>query len=599
MKKIYLLILIGFALFSFQSYAQCPGCVVNTGCTSSPIKPTICPDTLPSGQAGIAYDEDASFFMPAQFTDQNSGLNVTLNKITVTAVVGVPYGLSFQANSATYEYFPSSNPPTSEYGCVKFCGTPLIPGQYVITVYVTAEVTALGINQTEYDSFELPVEILPSTSGNTSFTISNPQGCAPLTTTFTSNMPSTGNPAYSYSWDFGNGNQSTQEAPPAQTYYNPGVYYINLQTEVDTLGYYLDEVTIVSSSCTDATSKPDHYIKIYEGSTKIYEYPHNASMNNDSPVTLSFATIDLKDTTYTIEVWDDDNFLGGQDDLCGTFTFNGHTAGTHSLFDGSTVINFTIDHPILNFDDTDSVIVFPTPILSPLSVYPADTVCNTDTVYLTINGQSPNQYQWFKDGILLSSETDSVLKIFDESGFYHAKVINSYSCYDETVPLFIEFLPTPTTPTFWSNGNTLTSLASGTLQWYLDSVAIPGANQQSYTISQTGNYMLCVTNASNCSSCSNEMYAIYSSINDYQSLVKMNVYPNPTSGIFTLEMFGIADNQVEIFITDLTSRIVMEDKADFHSYYKKEINLQHVDKGAYIIHIKSDKGTAIEKIIIQ
>jgi len=602
MKKILFYVFLALGIMQIQTtFAQCPGCVINTGCTVTPAKPTICPDTLPEGTAGQSYNEDASFYMPATFVDQGSGLTVNLDKIIVTGVVGIPYGLNFQTSSATNEFFPNSNPPTTEHGCVKFCGTPLIPGQYVITVYITAEVTVLGVGQTEYDSFELPIEILPSTSGNSSFTIGMAQGCSPVVTGFTPNFTSSGNPLYTYAWDFGNGNTSSLENPPAQTYTTPGTYYVSLQTTIDTLGYFLDEVTVQASSCTDVGSKPDHYIKIFNGTTLLYTSPHTASLNNDSPVTFNFATITLSNSTYSIEVWDDDNFLGGNDDHCGTVTFNGHNAGYNSLADGSTVVNFTIDHPILNFNDTDSVIVYPSPTLTPLTVFPGDTVCDYDTITLMLNSGSQYQYQWYLDGAVMPAETDTILKIFDTDGEYYAKAINSYGCYTESEIHYLYFYDSPSTPTFWSNGNVLSTLSGGILQWYLDSVAIPGANQQNYTITQTGNYRLCASNTLGCTQCSGESYVIFSSssVKDYESLIEMKVYPNPSNGMFTIELFGVGESQAIITITDLTGRIIFNNDIEFTQHYIKEYDLSHTAKGAYIIHVNTEQGSAFEKLIVQ
>jgi Secretion system C-terminal sorting domain len=600
MKKTLLYLFIALGMMQIQAaFAQCPGCAINTGCTVSPAKPTLCPDTLPAGYAGQAYDQDASFYMPETFVDQGTGFNVNLDKITVTGVVGIPYGLNFQTSSATNEFFPNNNPPTTEHGCVKFCGIPLIPGQYVITVYITAEVTVLGLGQTEYDSFELPIEILPSTTGNSSFTIGMAQGCSPVVTGFTPVHTSSGNPLYTYAWDFGNGNTSSLEIPPPQTHITPNTYYVSLATTIDTLGYFLDEVTVQASSCTDTGSKPDHYIKVYKGTTKLYESPHTASMNNDSPVTFNFPTITLSNTTYSIEVWDDDNFLGGTDDHCGTVTFNGHNAGYNSLFDGSTVVNFTIDHPVLNFDDTDSVIVYPSPTLTPLTVSPGDTVCDYDTITLMVNSGSQYLYQWYLDGIVIPAQIDTILQVVDTDGEYHAKAINNFGCYTESETHDLYFYDSPAAPTFWSNGNVLSTLSGATLQWYLDGIAIPGANQQNYTITQTGDYMLCASNAAGCEQCSGESYIIFSSIKDYESLIDMKVYPNPSNGIFTIELFGVGESQAVITITDLTGRTIFNNEIEFTQHFVKEYDLTHTAKGAYIIHVSTEQGSAFEKLIVQ
>ncbi len=57
------------------------------------------------------------------------------------------------------------------------------------------------------------------------FTVNTPTGCNSLTTTFTNNTIG----ATSYFWDFGNGQTSTLQNPPAQTYNTPGTYFVTLE----------------------------------------------------------------------------------------------------------------------------------------------------------------------------------------------------------------------------------------------------------------------------------------------------------------------------------------------------------------------------------
>jgi hypothetical protein len=118
-KGIYIFLLLFLITLKF-SYAQCPGCVIDYSCVVSPEKPTLCPDTLPPGYAMQYFDEDVTFYMPSEFEDAGSGLNVTLNRIEVTGVVGMPFGLSFESSSPTNNFYPSSNPPTTEHGCANF-----------------------------------------------------------------------------------------------------------------------------------------------------------------------------------------------------------------------------------------------------------------------------------------------------------------------------------------------------------------------------------------------------------------------------------------------------------------------------------------------
>ena len=70
------------------------------------------------------------------------------------------------------------------------------------------------------------------------FTVSPASGCAPLNVTFNN----TSIAGASSSWNFGNGNTSLSNAPPAETYSTPGTYLISL-------------TTTSSTGCTDVSSQ--------------------------------------------------------------------------------------------------------------------------------------------------------------------------------------------------------------------------------------------------------------------------------------------------------------------------------------------------------
>ena len=193
-KQIYNFVLLSilFSAISFSTLkAQCPGCITNMNFTITPAAPGITPDTLPDGTASVYYDQDINFYLPAQFT-HSSGTDVTLTKLEVLSVAGLPFGLTFQSSSPNNTFFPSQNPPTTEHGCAKVCGTAVFPGQYSMVVFVRAYVNTVIGSQTSDDSFIIPIKILPGSSGNASFSITNGTGCGSVTASFETNLPSNG-----------------------------------------------------------------------------------------------------------------------------------------------------------------------------------------------------------------------------------------------------------------------------------------------------------------------------------------------------------------------------------------------------------------------
>ncbi len=595
---------VGF-LYSIGSLAQCPGCVTNTGCTSNPAKPTICPTVMPDGYAMQLYDEDISFYLPTDFTTQ--GHDVELFQLDILNVTGLPFGLSFQTSAYPDNiYYPTSNPPATEHGCAKICGTPIMPGTYNITVFVLAHVHVTdlgGITQTSNDSFILPITILPAAASNNGFAISNPYGCAPLSTTFTCNRPSNGNPNYTYHWDFGNGNQSSLENPPAQNYPNPGSYPVTLQTQIDTLPYYLQSLTVnASPDCNDSPwSDPDYYFKLKLGANTIFS---SAYIDNTSaPVSFSFSPIPLTNANYSIELWEYDTGLAGGDDHCGDFSFPGYTVGTYTLTTGTSVITYTVSHPILNYTDIDTINVYQSPVLGTLTYTPNDTVCDKDSVLLSITDTYGGIYQWYNDTNAINNATSSSYYA-KTNGKYWVEVSNANACRTNSDVKQITFIENPDKPGVWIVGNTLnTNLPGFDLQWYQEGVLIPGANGFSYDADTSGYFCVVATNWFGCATSSDTVFVTYIpdlGITETLGISGLQLIPNPTSGKFTVNFETASQDDVQVKVTDLLGRVVYQNIFAYQSgHFSQEVDLSKAQKGLYLVEILSGNTKANSRIIKQ
>lgn len=586
-----LILILPLFILSGISRAQCPGCMVNTGCTSNPAAPTICPDSLPDGTAMQSYAEDISFYLPAQFVDDGTGFNVTLNQMTVLNVTGLPYGMNWQTNAVNNVYYPSSNPPATEHGCARICGTPLMSGNYTVTVFVRAEVSVSGIGQTVDDNFTLPLRILPSPSSNSSFVISAPTGCVPHTTSFSNLLVSGGNPGYSYLWTFGNGNQSTSEQPPAQNYNAAGDYTVSLQTTIDTIGYFLSSVSVLTATgCNDSPfSAPDYYFKLKDGGTQLYQAPYID--NTDPPVTFSFTPIALNNTIYTLEVWEYDTGLAGDDDDCGTVYFNGHTAGTQTLTSGSLIVTVTVDHPVVVLNATDTIHVFPSPTVSSVSYSPNDSVCSGATIDLMISATNAGLYQWYKDTLAIPGATDSLLAAL-QSGVYYCEAMNTYGCRLNSNNQGLVFVENPPKPTFWILNNQLnTNLSGYALQWYFDGSPISGANTMVCPVTATGNYFLTATGVFGCMSSSDTVWVVLdnSGTAEIDHQLKARVYPNPGSGVYYLEFDASAGMNICLSVEDLSGRAVYGvDRALYSGNTNLKMDLGELVPGVYILKLEAE-----------
>ncbi len=601
MYKLILLINIFLLSSGLMLQAQCPGCITDMNFIISPAAPGITPDTLPDGEAGLYYDADVNFYLPAEFT-HSSGTDVTLTKLEVLSVSGLPFGLSFQSSSVNNTFFPSQNPPATEHGCAKICGTPVFSGQYNMVVFVRAYVNTIIGNQTSDDSFTIPIKILPGSSGNASFSIINSTGCGSVTASFQTNLPSNGTTGYSYDWNFGNGFSSTSETPPDMTYSNPGQYSVICNTTIDTLSFnYLNTVSVLGTSCSDFLGTPDLYI-IVKNQSGTTLHQTSCVLDTDPPVSFTLPGIQLyHNQNYSIEVWDEDGGLAGEDDHCKTFTIPG-TSNSNTLWSGSDGISFVTTRPVLTFNDTATITVYPQPANPVITATPTNEACVNDSILLSASNAT--NYQWFNDTSLILGAIQQNMYVLS-SGKYFVRITDNNGCEAQSDTSHIEFHNNPPKPTFWKQGDTLHTLLSGfNLQWYLNGDPINGANSQICFIAVTGYYSLSATSAYGCHSVSDAVYYQASASGfeaENNSIIQDFVlYPNPSNGTFTVK-FGIS-NAVDIKIrlyNMLGQELYKENLLSFSGLYEKLMDLK-LNPSVYVFEIKaSDNVLLREKIIIK
>ena len=144
---------------------------------------------------------------------------------------------------------------------------------------------------------------------------------------------------------------------------------------------------------------------------------------------------------------------------------------------------------------------------------------------------------------------------------------------------------------------TLTANQTGATYQWLDcdngNAPIASATNQSYTATVNGNYAVEVTvgSCTQTSGCEN-----VSAVGiDVVSSKLTSIYPNPTQGIFTIDL-AVVDENTSITVYDMLGKVV-EKRLSVTTI--TSIDLSGNEKGIYFINIQSDKGQFVRKIILQ
>lgn len=89
-------------------------------------------------------------------------------------------------------------------------------------------------------------------------------------------------------------------------------------------------------------------------------------------------------------------------------------------------------------------------------------------------------------------------------------------------------------------------------------------------------------------------------IEDIHSQIEMDVYPNPSKGIVTIEVQEMPLGYVQMDIMDVEGRMIQQMNIHVQqSHFKHNVDMSHLAKGVYVIHMKGDDMNHRVRVVIQ
>jgi hypothetical protein len=448
------------------------------------------PDTLPDGVVGQFYNQDLTFYLPLDTV--SGGVFVEFTDFHITSI-SLPLGLTWECNNSSNACH--YDPLVSQYGCVNVSGTPLVAGNYDVDVNLVATHSLSALVGTESISFSLPMTIIndTSTSSNVGFAMTNSSGCSPIVVEFANN--NTG--MLSYSWDFGNGNNSSSSQPVDQIYSQSGEYIVSYNAVQSNAVYFLESIEITAGDCDDSgISDPDFFYTISDPSGIIEEVDISNQISTSFPLMInSFNPVLLSGQSVTVDLYDDDSGLWTSIEDCGMISFVPmQQAGVWSSNGGGLSINYTVmEIPANSISVTDTVFVYG---------YPDSANVIYDTIN-TIMYTATNAFamQWYYYNSPIPNATDTFYEP-TTSGLYSVVTVNEYGCATLSENVLVVICDTAYQPIVSANGMTIlmedSALFSNT-QWFDANGIIAGAIDPFYEISTEGSYYINAIDSFGCS----------------------------------------------------------------------------------------------------
>lgn len=580
--KMKRLLFLFFTLVSLCATSQCPDCMPDETCVSESAFPTICPEILPDATAGAYYETVMTFYLPGSIVDPDSGIEASLLEVVINSVTGIPFGVAYEANSPDNTYFPSQG---QNYGCATICGTPLISGEYDVTIGVTVVVSALGFEQTVNESFSLPLTVLAGEGGNTSFAYDNLFGCGGVEATFEALID--GSPGItSYTWDFGNGNTGDSMNPPVQSYDEEGEYTVTLETTIE--NYILQSVSISSlasgwagdvEELTELLFSPDPYFVIADGNgNTVYTSSVITDVESGNWPNVSLL---LDNPPYTISVYDQDNggLFGSADDFLGSTTFD-LVDGVAAFNAGGSMGSLSQTLEVSNvFNNEEIVTVFPIPSAE-FTYLEVENVLDYDDATLDL-------FVWTLNGDTIQNGAQDSLELVSP-GVYQCAVTSVFGCE----AISEEFVLCPEISLTYNAVNETLQVAGGyeSYTWFFNGEEIDGATGNLVDASELGAYSVTITTTYGCE-VSSEEFTVTVGIEETAGLT-LNAWPNPCAGWLNLEL---PTGVWLMNVTDASGKQVLQEQL-MGGISRLDLNL--LPNGIYVLSAENQTSRVESRIVL-
>ena len=167
--------------------------------------------------------------------------------------------------------------------------------------------------------------------------------------------------------------------------------------------------------------------------------------------------------------------------------------------------------------------------------------------------------------------------------------------YRDTIDVNVAVNARPPKPTITENKDTLISSADIGNQWYWNGSMIPGATQKRYFTNQIqGLYTVQTTAAYKCVSLMSEEFDFVSSVDDVNLSGDVNVYPNPSDGIFNLNFVQGSSGKLDYVVCDNRGLKLFGGTYDFSNNKQFDIDLSAYSSGLY--HVVIYQGNDIRHV---
>lgn len=234
-------------------------------------------------------------------------------------------------------------------------------------------------------------------------------------------------------------------------------------------------------------------------------------------------------------------------------------------------------------------------MLQPSNNGGAPTLCEGDSVTLTILGGGNNGYQWYNEGTAINGATKQTLKI-KTTGKYYAKVTPvGFGCGGYTDTASLKATPKPAIPIISQMGDSLiSSVTAKSYMWLMANNNPTGVTTKSFKPFSSGEYKVRASN-DGCSSTSEAFKYTLAPLSVERSHFgnAITLFPNPCKDVLNISATEIGVEGAVVSIFNSNGIKIMEQNFTKNFF----LNTSHFTSGLYMVRVKKDNVDETYKLI--
>ncbi len=489
---------------------------------------------------------------------------------------------------------------------------PIYQGTYAITYSAPGYIpqTVSGVTVTDGSTVVQNIALNPA-APQVNFATAATAICGG-TTQFTDLTGST----TAWHWSFGDGNVSTQQNP-THTYTASGTYTIKLVAENCAGRDSLTRTNYITVTIPDTptaqsvTACAPATLNLTATASGTVNWYNTATGGNPLASTANFTTPALSTTTtYYLEneIAGSLQHLGAATNTIGTGNF--YTAATYHYLRFTATSSFKLLSVLVNANAAGNRTIelrnsAGTVLQSKIVNVPAGSSRVTLNFNVPIGANMQlgvaggNGLYRNSAGASYPYTINNIVSIIVNSAnnttayyyFYDWEITKP--CISPRVPLVVTIYQNSNTPTITAANNTLTSSATTGNQWYNALTGIiAGATGDTFTPSISGTYYVMQTDANGCvSNASNSINVVLTATENIGvNAANLTIYPNPTSGEFTIDLSSFKSFDKKITLYNILGEAIFTVKT---SDKIAVLNIKNLSKGMYLLKVFDENNQEI------